>query len=82
MAYTITLTEEDTKTIDFIGSRYLWSEACSVLDVGVNELTESEAWELSEAINEDLEDHRGMLPLLSPSSSLYTKLIDFIDSIA
>jgi len=81
MAYTITLTEQDCETIAFIGDRYNWSGWADCLTDGVNELSESEAWEFAKAIDEDTIGGHLPFPMLDEKSELYTKLQAFRDSI-
>ena len=81
MAYTLNLTEEDILTIAFVGGRYSWSTALRCLEVGKNEIAEHEAWEIMEAIDEDMEGGHSWFPMLDDTSGLYAKLQDFWESI-
>jgi hypothetical protein len=81
MSYTITLTEEETTTIAFVGGRYSWSEALGHFETGENELTEPDAWELAAAFDQDTEGGHSPFPMLDPTSDLYLKLQIFWDSI-
>ena len=81
MAYTLTLTADDIRAIDFAGDRYYWSSV--LLEFGVvegdNILAEHQAWDLEGYINEDTQDRRTHIPLAAPS--LEYKLLDFCDRI-
>ena len=66
MAYTLTLTNDDIRTISFVGGRYAWSDALRGMDTGTHELTEPEAWELSEAFESDTEGGHSPFPMLGP----------------
>jgi hypothetical protein len=79
--YQLNLTEEDINTIAFVGDRYCWSEAMSTLDVGVNLITEPDAWEIQEAVELDTEGGHSPLPMLDPRSKLYEKITNFISQI-
>tara|TARA_Y100000310_G_C20047395_1_gene518937 strand:- start:102 stop:347 length:246 start_codon:yes stop_codon:yes gene_type:complete len=75
--YELVLTEEDVATIAFVGNRYEWSVSLGKLNEGVNNLTESQAWEIREAIcGEDGEDWD--LTLLDPRCDLYDKIEDLV----
>lgn len=75
--YTLKLTEKDVETISFVGCRYSWSTALLSLEVGINHISEPEAWEIAEAF--DADDAR--FPLLDSQSDLFQKLLDFWDEI-
>jgi hypothetical protein len=79
--YQLNLTEEDIKTIAFVGGRYCWSEAMRHLTVGVNLIPEHEAWEIFEAIELDTVGRHDPLPMLDPRSELAEKINDFINCI-
>ena len=79
--YTIELSEDDVRTIAFVGSRYAWSEALLALEVGRNELTEPEAWGIAEAFDSDAEGGHSMFPMLDLHSALAEKLAAFRNSI-
>lgn len=81
MSYTLTLTDEDIKTIAFVGGRYEWSKALLRLDVGENILSELEAWLIREAFDSDTEGGHGYFPMLDGRSELASKLTAFADSI-
>ena len=77
--YTLTLTQEDMDTIHFVGGRYSWSDVLGCLcTVGVNELAEPEAWDLSDAL---WEDNQTFCPMLDPDSELASKLVSFWESV-
>ena len=75
--YELVLTEEDIDTIAFIGNRYDWSSSLDKLNEGVNNLTESQAWEIREAIESDMEGGHDAFPMLDTSSELCEKLYNF-----
>lgn len=81
MSYRLTLTAEDIEAIAFAGDRYSWSEALSRLDVGENEISEAEAWELVRAFEADTEGGHSPFPLLEPRSRLHERLMVFWTSI-
>jgi hypothetical protein len=82
MAYTITLTAEDERTIDLVGRRYAWSSwAGAWLSEGENTLAEHEAWEFAEAIDADTDGGHSPFPMLDPESDLYAELQAFRNSI-
>ena len=68
--YGINLTSEDINAIYFVGNRYEWSKSLMGLEIGLNHLTESEAWEFK--LSADSDD--SFLTLLDPESKLYAKL--------
>ena len=75
--YSLPLTQDDVDTIAFVGNRYCWSEALSILTVGENRLPEYRAWEIKEAIEED----DAFCPMLDPRSDLASKIQAFIEAI-
>jgi len=77
MAYTLSLTEEDITTIDFVGGRYGWSRALRRMEVGENRIAEHEAWEICEAFEADTEGGHSPFPMLDPRSELAEKLNRF-----
>lgn len=80
--YTLTLSEEDMRTITAVGYRYCWSNYMeSNLWVGDNQLSEAETWALQEEINKDTEGGHSSLPMLAEDSSLHQKLTKLLDSI-
>lgn len=74
MAYRLTLTTDDIRTINFAGHRYGWSDALIRADVvaGRNELEEWQAWEWQEAAEDDGAPH--VFPLLMADCPLADKL--------
>lgn len=97
MSYTLILTDDDWRTIHFVGGRYSWSAAllkhynggtvchdedCDMAD-GTHRirLREHEAWALQEAFEEDTEGGHSMFPMLACDSELYGKLSRFLESI-
>ena len=72
--YELVLTEEDVATIAFVGNRYEWSSSLGKLNEGVNNLTESQAWEIREAIESDMEGGHDAFPMLDTTSELCEKL--------
>ncbi len=79
--YYLTLTEADIQTIAFVGDRYAWSDSILALEVGVNELTEAEAWTIRDAIEADMEGGHSPFPMLDHRSHLCEKLTAFWSSI-
>jgi hypothetical protein len=82
--YSIKLTENDIKAINFVGYRYGWSDFLSVFlpvkkddEFYYIDLDESEAFGLHNALEED----DLMIPMLSPSSILHQSLIKFYNSV-
>jgi len=81
MAYTLELTTDDLDAIAFVGDRYEWSQSLATLAEGTNELSESEAWTISEAIESDMDGGHDAYPLLDPRSDLAEKLTELYQSI-
>lgn len=79
--YCLTLTEADIQTIAFVGNCYAWSDSIRALEVGVNELTEAEAWTIRDAIEADMEGGHSPFPMLDHRSHLCEKLTAFWSSI-
>lgn len=80
-AYTLALTDEDVRTIAFIGDRYAWSNALRVLEAGENQIAEREAWRIVEAFANDTGGGHSPFPMLDPRSPLYERLIAFWTSV-
>lgn len=80
-AYFLALTEDDVRTIAFIGDRYDWSNALRLLDAGENQLAEHEAWRIADAFASDTEGGHTPFPMLDPQSDLFAKLTAFCASI-
>ena len=81
MAYKLELTSDDFRAIEFASGRYSWSNALSWLDIGENDIAESEAWNIVSAFEEDCEGGHLPFPLLNPESELYEKLQSFWDGV-
>ena len=81
MAYTLELTTDDLDAIAFVGDRYHWSQSLATLAEGTNELSESEAWLIGEAIESDMDGGHDAYPLLDPRSDLAEKLTELYQSI-
>jgi hypothetical protein len=81
MAYTLTLTEDETGTIAFVGSRYAWADSLLCLEAGENQIAEHEAWEIAAAFESDMEGGHSPFPMLNPASTLWDKLQAFWDGI-
>lgn len=80
MTYTLELTNEEVATLHFVGHRYAWApplEECLISEKGANVvfMTECEAWEWCDEVNEE----GGTFPLASPEFAV--KLYSFMDSI-
>jgi len=90
LPYHIDLTKEDVKAIQFSGNRYGWSNVLfGMLEadesesyraggfpirIGRYKMSESEAWELLDAVRDDTEDWTISFPLLSDDSNLASEL--------
>ncbi len=82
MSYRLELTESDMSDIWFIGHRYGWSDSLvKYCHVGINEIPEHVAWEISNAIESDTEGGHSYFPMLDGRSELAEKLYKFIESI-
>lgn len=82
MAYKLTLTDADFDTALFVGDRYAWSAALIRLaDIGENDLSEPDAWDLRDAFESDTEGGHSLFPMLDPRSDLAQRLVSFMDSI-
>jgi hypothetical protein len=86
--YTLTLTEQETDSIFFVGHRYCWSDALQNLlsfeDDGTPEtlsLQEHEAWELVSAFENDTKGGHSFFPMLDHRSELAGKLFAFMNSV-
>ena len=80
-AYLLTLTEDDVRSIAFVGGRYAWSNALQQLEAGENHLEEPEAWHIAEAFEADTEGGHEPFPMLDHRSDLASKLTAFWASI-
>ena len=98
-SYTLILTEDDVKTLEFLSGRYdcgssllfhlLDSDNIEYVDpdyedpdyaIGFTaEMSESQAWEICDMMNNDTEEMSTSHPLLG--GSLWAKLVDLYDSI-
>jgi len=63
--YKLDLTENDIKTISFVGHRYAWSDALKNMQQGANEIPEHEAWEITRAFEDDTEGGHSPFPMLA-----------------
>ena len=72
--YTLDLTQDDLDTISFVGNRYSWSLSITHLEKGKNSIGESQAWEIKNAIEEDMIGGHDAYPMLETHSELYNKL--------
>lgn len=81
--YTIELTEDDCKDINFVGHRYCWSSELQNKFVrpGTNKFREIDAWDIKFAFESDTEGGHSMFPMLDSNSELYSKLLKFYCSI-
>jgi len=75
--YTLDLTQDDLSTISFIGNRYSWSQSLLHLEEGKNSIAESQAWEIKDAIEEDMVGGHDAYPMLDTHSELCDKLHKF-----
>ena len=75
------MTTDDLDAIALVGDRYEWSLSLATLAEGTNELSESEAWTISEAIESDMDGGHNAYPLLDPRSDLAEKLTELYQSI-
>jgi hypothetical protein len=81
MRYTINLTSDDLKTIEFISyGRPHWAKVAARMftEVGENVVSATEYWNLSEAIETDRDEGRPEFAMLSLGSELAAKLHDFL----
>ena len=81
MTYRLELTDDDMRSIDFVGLRYGWSAALGRLEVGTNDLAEHEAWVLRDACEAGTIGGHSLFPMLDPRSMLADKLNRFLESI-
>ncbi len=82
MTYPLNITEQDRDTFALVGDRYCWSAAClRLLDEGVNDVSEPDAWDLREAFEADTEGNHSPFPMLDGSSELAEKLFSFWEGI-
>lgn len=65
MGYRLMLTDEDVRTIAFVGGRYAWSEALAGYGPGEHDISEADTWELAAAFEEDMEGGHSMFPMLA-----------------
>lgn len=79
--YRLTLTADDVSAIEFAAGRYAWATQLFGLTAGENRLTESEAWDIKSACEDDGEGGHSMFPLLDPRSELAEKLRTFLERI-
>jgi len=79
--YILELTDDDIDTINSIGYKYNWSESLKGLNIGINKISESEAWFIRDSIELDMEGGHSIFPMLNPSSHLYTKLLEFYNEV-
>ena len=81
--YSLSLTEEDIRTLEHVGDRYHWSQALWDMSgtPGVHYYTEAQAWELAEAFHDDTVGDHDPFPMLNGRSPLARKLQAFWDSI-
>lgn len=86
--YTLTLTRKETDSVDFVGHRYSWSAALQKLlaydDDGEPEpisISESDAWELLAAFEQDTMGGHSFFPMLDHRSELAGKLFAFMERI-
>ncbi len=71
--YHLELTEEDVKTIAFVGGRYSWSSSLLGYEAGMHTISELDAIDLKKAFRED----DSPFPMLSPTCPLFKKLTTF-----
>lgn len=81
MSYQLRITLEGERAITMLGHRYAWSAAFQEYGAGLHTLSESEAWEIAAAIEEDCEGGHDPLPCLNPRSDLYRALMNLRESI-
>ncbi len=79
--YTLTLTQSEIETIAFVGHRYGWSDSLRDMSEGENKIPEHEAWSIRDMFDSDTEGGHSYFPMLSHSSELCSKLIQFMDEI-
>ena len=94
--YRLTLDRDDIRALDFIGDRYsIGLDLYNLLinayitykdpenpDMGFTvELTECEAWQVIEFLNDDTENLKTSHPLLSANSNLWNGLINLYNTV-
>lgn len=80
--YNLHLTDDDVRTIDFVGYRYAWSQWLQDnCQTGDNELPEHVAWELQSACKSDTDGNHSMFPMLDLRSHLAKKLRRLLNAI-
>jgi len=80
--YVLELTDDDMRTIHFVGGRYCWSDALARhCHAGTNRIPEFVAWEIKQAFEDDTDGGHSFFPMLDQHSELATKLFSFLESI-
>jgi hypothetical protein len=83
MSYKLTLTEDDWKTIQFVGHRYCWSTALLAalfedrsreVSGTTYDIPEHVMWEIYAAFDADTEGGHDFFPMLASGSELCSKL--------
>ena len=80
--YILELTEDDFRTINFVGYRYSWSKTLQDnTRVGINKIPEHIAWNIKDEFEADTEGGHSFFPMLDPNCTLAEKLFKFMDEI-
>ncbi len=80
--YTLIMTEQDMDTLYWVNRHYCWSSALlDIVSVGTNEIPEHIAWMLQIAFIADTEGGHTLFPMLDPLSTLWDKLVLFMEDI-
>jgi len=79
--YQLELTENDIKTIAFVGNRYQWSSVLQNMNAGNNDIPEHIAWDIKSSIEADMEGGHDAFPMLDTRSELCDKLYNLYQSI-
>jgi len=80
--YRLEIDASDVRAIEFAGNRYGWSFALlPYASEGVYGLSESDAWNIADEVESDLEGNHRDLPLLASESSLAKKIWELVENI-
>ena len=82
--YTLTIDDDGSDAIAFIGYRYAWSSTLQRLgyaEAGTYAIPEHVAWDIATAIDEDMEGEHSAYPMLDPRCKLAESLTQLYQSI-
>ena len=80
MTYQIVLTDDDCRTIAWVGERYGWTTNLPT-NAGIINMPEHEAWEWKDAVEGDMEGGHSIFPCLNHKSDLFDELLKLYQSI-